>query len=111
MATTSAPALRETARKASQGGTGHAGFLDYAGVAIDSLRTNKLRSFLTLLGIIIGITSIIAVISIIQGLDRYWKEKVSNFGPNTFVITQFPITTNVDKFFEMLRRNPEIHAD
>ncbi|HEY3137186.1 MAG TPA: ABC transporter permease, partial [Blastocatellia bacterium] len=91
--------------------SGHAGFLDYAGVAIDSLRANKLRSFLTLLGIIIGITSIIAVISIIQGLDRYWKEKVSNFGPNTFVVTQFPITTNFDKFFEMLRRNPEIHSD
>jgi putative ABC transport system permease protein len=85
--------------------------LEYAGVAIDSLRANKLRSFLTLLGIIIGITSIISVISIIQGLDRYWKEKVSNFGPNTFVVTQFPITTNLDKFFEMIRRNPEIHAD
>lgn len=90
---------------------GQAGFFEYAGVAIDSLRANKLRSFLTLLGIIIGITSIISVISIIQGLDKYWKEKVSNFGPNTFVITQFPITTDFDKFIEMLRRNPEIHAD
>src|SRR6185436_1069489 len=89
---------------------GHAGFLDYAGVAIDSLRANKLRSFLTLLGIIIGITSIISVISIIQGLDIYWKQKVSNFGPNTFVITQFPITTNLDKLFDMIRRNPEVHA-
>ena len=39
-------------------------------MAIDSLRANKLRSFLTLLGIIIGITSIISVISIIQGLDQ-----------------------------------------
>ena len=80
-------------------------------MAIDSLRANKLRSFLTLLGIIIGITSIISVISIIQGLDHYWKEKVSNFGPNTFVITQFPITTNMDKFFDMIRRNPEVRSD
>lgn len=111
MATISAPAIRETERAARQEQGGHAGFLDYAGVAIDSLRANKLRSFLTLLGIIIGITSIISVISIIQGLDRYWKQKVSNFGPNTFVITQFPITTNLDKFFEMIRRNPEVHAD
>ena len=111
MATRTAPAIRETERATSQEQGGHAGFLDYAGVAFDSLRANKLRSFLTLLGIIIGITSIISVISIIQGLDQYWKQKVSNFGPNTFVITQFPITTNLDKFFEMLRRNPDVHAD
>ncbi|HKY04476.1 MAG TPA: ABC transporter permease [Blastocatellia bacterium] len=90
---------------------GHARFVDYAGVAIDSLRANKLRSFLTLLGIIIGITSIISVISIIQGLDHYWKAKVSNFGPNTFVITQYPITTDPDEFFKVLRRNPEIDDD
>src|SRR5713101_2306584 len=109
MQTTSAPAIRQTAPTIKR--AGHAGFLEYAGVAIDSLRANKLRSFLTLLGIIIGITSIISVISIIQGLDQYWKQKVSNFGPNTFVITQFPITTNLDKFFEMIRRNPDVHAD
>src|SRR5215212_4899668 len=90
---------------------GHAGFFDHAGVAVDSLRANKLRSFLTLFGIIIGITSIISVISIIQGLDHYWKAKVSNFGPNTFVITQYPITTNLDKLYEMIRRNPEVHSD
>jgi len=111
METRTASVIRETGRAASQQQGGHAGFLDYAGVAIDSLRANKLRSFLTLLGIIIGITSIISVISIIQGLDQYWKQKVSNFGPNTFVITQFPITTNMDKFYEMLRRNPDVHAD
>ena len=111
MVTRTAPTFSEAARETRQQPGGHAGFLDYAGVAIDSLRANKLRSFLTLFGIIIGITSIISVISIIQGLDKYWKQKVSNFGPNTFVITQFPITTNLDKFFEMIRRNPDIHAD
>lgn len=88
---------------------GNAGFYEYAGIAVDSLRANKLRSFLTLLGIIIGISSIISVISIIEGLDKYWKEKVSNFGPNTFVITQFPIVTNPDEYFKMLKRNPEIN--
>src|SRR5258705_6315045 len=111
MATKTALPISQTSHAVSLQQGGHAGFLDYAGVAIDSLRANKLRSFLTLLGIIIGITSIISVISIIQGLDQYWKQKVSNFGPNTFVITQFPITTNLDKFFEMIRRNPDVHAD
>ena len=111
MATTLASTIRRTEGAEGQEFGGHAGFLDYAGVALDSLRANKLRSFLTLLGIIIGIASIIVVISIIQGLDRYWKEKVSNFGPNTFVVTQFPITTDLDKLFEMIRRNPEVHSD
>jgi len=111
MATRTALPTKETAYAVSQQQGGHAGFLDYAGVAIDSLRANKLRSFLTLLGIMIGITSIISVISLIEGMDRYWKTKISNFGPNTFVITQFPITTNLDKFFEMIRRNPDVHAD
>lgn len=111
MATSTAPEITEKGRAVKDASGGHAGFMDYAGVALDSLRANKLRSFLTLLGIIIGITSIISVISIIQGLDKYWKQKVSNFGPNTFVITQFPITTNLDKFYDMLRRNPEVRSD
>ena len=88
MATISAPRLDKNAGAKKKDGRGHARFFDYLGVAIDSLRANKLRSFLTLLGIIIGIASIISVASIIQGQDRYWKAKVSNFGPNTFVVTQ-----------------------
>jgi putative ABC transport system permease protein len=108
MAATSLPKMNiETDHRKLRG---YAGFYEYAGIAIDSLRANKLRSFLTLLGIIIGITSIISVISIIEGLDKYWKEKVSNFGPNTFVITQFPIVTNPDEYFKMLKRNPEISS-
>jgi putative ABC transport system permease protein len=103
--------LKATAAPPNTNVRGHARFIDYARVALDSLRANKLRSFLTLLGIIIGITSIIAVICVIQGLDHYWKEKVANFAPNTFVVTQYPIETNPDRFYEMLRRNTEIHAD
>ncbi|HEU4391698.1 MAG TPA: ABC transporter permease, partial [Blastocatellia bacterium] len=90
---------------------GTAGFAEYGGVALDSLRANKLRSFLTLLGIIIGITSIIVVICMLEGLNKYWKEKVNTFGPNTFVINQFGIITNPDDFFQAVRRNPEIHLD
>jgi putative ABC transport system permease protein len=106
MAATSLPKMKAVAYREKLGG--NAGFYEYAGIAIDSLRANKLRSFLTLLGIIIGITSIISVISIIEGLDKYWKEKVANFGPNTFVIAQFPIVTDPDEYFKMLKRNPEI---
>lgn len=90
---------------------GTAGIQEYARVAFDSLRGNKLRSFLTLFGIIIGVTSIVSVISIIHGLDNYWKERVSNFGPNTFVVAQFPIITDPDKFVEAIRRNKEVHSE
>jgi putative ABC transport system permease protein len=106
MAATSLPKIKVTAPREIF--RGNAGLVEYIGIALDSLRANKLRSFLTLLGIIIGITSIISVISIIEGLDRYWKEKVANFAPNTFVITQFPIVTDPDEYFKMLKRNPEI---
>lgn len=91
--------------------SGNAGLAEYAGVALQSLRENKLRSFLTLLGIIIGISSIIAVISLIQGFDKYWKEKIANFGPNAFAITQYPIATNLDKIADMIRRNKDVHLE
>jgi putative ABC transport system permease protein len=111
MAATSEPLTQARSDAAIEASPGNAGFIDFAVVAFDSLRSNKLRSFLTLLGIIIGISSIIAVISLIQGFDRYWKEKISNFGPNAFVITQYPIATNLDKLAEMIRRNKELHAE
>jgi putative ABC transport system permease protein len=110
MATTSAPVTNAGQSAVGDARQGHARFFDYVGVALDSLRANKLRSFLTLLGITIGISSIIAVISLIQGMDIYWKTKISNFGPNTFVITQYPIITDFDKLIEAIRRNPEVHA-
>src|SRR5262245_3518850 len=105
------PAIQTRLERASQKFGGTAGFAEYTGVALDSLRANKLRSALTLFGIIIGITSIIVVISVLEGLDKYWKEKVSNFGPNTFVVSQFPIITDPDEFFEAVRRNPKIHLE
>ena len=108
---TSTPRVSANNSAANEERRGYAGFLEYASVALDSLRTNKLRSFLTLLGITIGITSIISVISLIEGMDKYWKTKVSNFGPNTFVITQYPIITDFDKLIEAMRRNPDVHAE
>jgi putative ABC transport system permease protein len=111
MAATTVPPVRTARSAAREESRGNAGFFEYAGVAVDSLRANKLRSFLTLLGIIIGVMAIIAVISLIQGFDRYWKQKVSNLGPNSFVVTQFPIITDPERYYELLRRNPEIHAE
>ena len=55
-------------------------FAEAARIALGSLRANKLRSFLTVLGILIGVSSVIAIVAITQGLDRYMADKVLELG-------------------------------
>lgn len=69
-----------------------------------SLRSHKLRSILNLLGIIIAVTTIVAVISIISGLNKYAADLISQLGPNTFIISKFGIITSRDQFLEALKR-------
>jgi putative ABC transport system permease protein len=64
------------------------------GVAMDTLRSHKVRSTLTVLGIVIGVTSVISVAAIITGLNRYIQDKVNQFGPNTYFLTRFPPSTS-----------------
>ncbi|MBA4406038.1 peptide ABC transporter permease [bacterium] len=61
-------------------------------IAFSSLRTNRLRSLLTILGIIVGIFSIIAISTIIEVLQKSIEQGVSQLGQNTFQIQKFPIT-------------------
>ncbi len=82
-------------------------------IALDSLRKNKLRSFLTLLGIILATTTLIAVTALIHGMDRYIADKVSNMGADGFRIVRMAWfgEWNPKKFFEMDKRNPQIRVD
>jgi putative ABC transport system permease protein len=74
-------------------------------MALDSLRANKLRSFLTLLGIIIGVLTIIAVVSVIQGLNNYVYTKMSFYGANDFSVQKFSmIGTSLKDFREQMKR-------
>jgi putative ABC transport system permease protein len=74
-------------------------------MAVVSLRTNKLRTFLTLLGIIIGVLTIIAVVSVIQGLNNYVYTKMSFFGANDFSVQKFSmIGTSLKDFREQMKR-------
>ncbi len=74
-------------------------------IAMSSLFHNKLRSFLTLLGIIIGVTTVITVVTIIQGLDRYVKTQLFAFGSNSFTVSRVPdIITNLPQAQEMFKR-------
>jgi len=74
-------------------------------MAMSSLWANKMRTFLTLLGIIIGVLTIIAVVSIIQGLNDYVYNKMSFYGANDFSVTKFsPFGTSLKEFREQLKR-------
>ncbi len=59
-------------------------------VAMDTLNSRKMRSALTILGIVIGVTSVIAVASIIEGLDGYIQTRVQSMGSRTFFVTRIP---------------------
>jgi putative ABC transport system permease protein len=80
-------------------------FGESVSISLRSLRANKLRSFLTLLGIIIGVTTVITVVTIIQGLNRYVKFQLFAFGTNSFTVTRAPeIITSLKDAQEMLKR-------
>jgi putative ABC transport system permease protein len=87
-----------------------ASFWEAAVIAIDSLRKNKLRSFLTLLGIILATTTLIAVTALIHGMNVYIADKVSNMGSDGFRIVRMAWFGPFDpkKFYEMQKRNPQI---
>ncbi|MEO7795646.1 MAG: ABC transporter permease [Thermoanaerobaculia bacterium] len=73
-------------------------------IAVTALRTNKLRSFLTLLGVIIGVMTVIAVVSIVTGLNDFVTEQLFSLSPDVFVVTQFGIITSQEEFLEALKR-------
>ena len=90
-----------------------ASFWEATRIALDSLRKNKLRSFLTLLGIILATTTLIAVTALIHGMDVYIAEKVSNMGSDGFRVVRMAWFGPWDpkKFFEMDKRNPQLQPD
>ena len=80
-------------------------FAEAARIALASLRANKLRSFLTVLGILIGVSSVIAVVAITEGLDRYIAKQVLELGSNSFYVQKMPdIITSREQWMEMSKR-------
>ena len=59
-------------------------------MALDTMRDHKMRSFLTVLGVIIGTSAVIGVGSIIAGLDGAITNLMRSFGPNTVIVTKTP---------------------
>ncbi|HZP01481.1 MAG TPA: ABC transporter permease [Terriglobia bacterium] len=80
-------------------------------IAIEELRTHKLRSFLTLLGVVIATTTLIVVMSVVNGMNLYIATKIANLGTNTFVIHQFKWAQGYDEFLKAMRRNKPIRQE
>lgn len=79
-------------------------FLESVGVALRSLISNKLRSILTLIGVIIGVMTVIAVVSIIAGMNKYVADRISRLGSSTFFVDKFGITMSEEDYINALKR-------
>src|SRR2546421_3515764 len=86
-------------------------FSEAVAIATSSLWAHKLRSVLTLIGVVIGVAAVIAVVSLINGANQYVATKVFNLGADVFGVAYQPsIITNVDDFLEFQKRK-KLHWD
>src|SRR5947209_8023964 len=75
-------------------------------MALETVRGNKMRSGLTVLGVVIGITSIVGMTALIRGFDQSLREMIRTIGPDTIFIQRFGVTSfaNGVEFKELLKR-------
>jgi putative ABC transport system permease protein len=74
-------------------------------LALQALWANKLRSVLTLLGVVIGVAAVVAVVTFTSGLNRYVAEKVFRLGTDVFIVSKMsPVITNIDQLLEGEKR-------
>ena len=81
-------------------------------LAVQSLWANKLRTVLTLLGVVIGVSSVIAVVTLVNGANTFVIEKFSRYGADTFTVSrQAQIVTNADDYVKFQKRKPILYDD
>src|SRR4051812_16778807 len=81
-------------------------------LALDTLRVNKLRSALTVLGVVIGITAIVGMTSLIRGFDQSLRDSIRQLGPNTIFVAKFSgVSLAAGRDFADLMRRPNLTAD
>jgi putative ABC transport system permease protein len=73
-------------------------------LALDALRAHKLRSFLTLLGVILAVTTLAVVMSVVAGLNSYIADRVANLGANVYLVDRFGIITSYDAWIKAQKR-------
>jgi putative ABC transport system permease protein len=83
-------------------------FREPVSVALETLHQHKMRSFLMLLGIILSVSTLIVVIALISGVNQYIADRVANLGSNVFLLTRFPLITDVQELVKAERRNKKV---
>jgi len=73
-------------------------------LALDALRAHKLRSFLTLLGVILAVATLVAVMSVVAGLNFYVADRVANLGANVYLVDRLGIITSRDAWIKAQKR-------
>jgi len=86
-------------------------FREPVGVALETLRAHKMRSFLMLLGIVLSVSTLIMVVSLISGVNLYVANRIANLGANVFLVLRFPIITDATELVKATRRNKPITWD
>ena len=80
-------------------------------IALETLRAHKLRSFLTLLGVVIATTTLIVVMSVINGMNLYIADHIANLGANVFILSKYDWATTGEEWLKMQRRNKAIRIE
>jgi len=88
-------------------------FFEALKLAFASILSHKLRSFLTLLGVIFGVATVIVVVSLVEGFNAYVDEKIANIGTNAFSVQRFSIQdySSVEALNAARRRNKDVSSD
>jgi len=73
-------------------------------LALDSLRAHKLRSFLTLLGVILAVATLVTVMSFVSGMNFYVADRIANLGANVYIVDRFGIITSQDEWVKAQKR-------
>jgi putative ABC transport system permease protein len=88
-------------------------FLEALKLAVSAILGHKLRSFLTLLGVIFGVATVIVVVSLVEGFNAYVDEKIADIGTNAFAVRKYSIDdfSSVEALNAARRRNKDITLD
>lgn len=88
-------------------------FLEALKLAVAAILSHKLRSFLTLLGVIFGVATVIVVVSLIEGFNSYVDEKIANIGTNAFSVSKYSIEdfSSVEALNAARRRNKDVTTE
>jgi putative ABC transport system permease protein len=86
-------------------------FFESVKLALAAITAHKLRSFLTLLGIIFGVATVIVVVSLVEGFNKYFNDKIADLGSNAFVVNKMGIVTSLQEWMERSRKHKDIKID